>query len=358
MTQKVLVGMSGGVDSSVAAAKLIDQGYEVIGATLMLWEGKSDPKSGNGRTCCSLEDVEDARAVANKLNIPFYVLNMKDLFEEKVINYFISSYFHGSTPNPCIACNRFIKFEAMLEKALILGADFIATGHYARIEFDADSGRHLLKKSADQAKDQSYVLYMLKQSQLKRLLLPLGDMVKSGTRKTAFDKGLRVSSKPDSQDICFVEGGRYGDFIKEHSDLKILPGWFVDRQGNKLGRHKGIINYTIGQRRGLGIAAHSPLYVLEKNVGENTVILGFKEESYRQSLIASDMNYIPFDHPATVFSAMAKVRYSSKEAEARVTPLDGHRARIEFTFPQLFVASGQAVVLYDGDLVIGGGIIE
>jgi len=358
MSQKVLVGMSGGVDSSVAASKLIDQGYEVIGATLMLWQGGKEDIGESGKTCCSSDDVEDARSVASKLGIPFYVLDMKDRFADKVISYFIDAYFQGATPNPCIACNRNLKFGAMLDKALALGADFIATGHYARVDFDAGRGRYLLKKALDPSKDQSYVLYMLTQYQLARLLLPLGDMAKSTTRKTAQDKDLRVSDKPDSQDICFVEGGYYGDFIKKHSGREILPGWFVDRQGKRLGKHKGIVNYTIGQRRGLGIAASAPLYVIGKNVEENTIILGFKEESYVSSLIAEDMNYIAFDEPTSAFKASAKVRYTAREAEALVTPLKDGKASIEFLEPQPFVAAGQAVVLYEGDLVLGGGIIS
>ena len=358
MTQKVLVGMSGGVDSAVAASSLIDQGYEVIGATLLLWQGDYENKKENGKTCCSIDDVEDARSVANKLDIPFYVLNMKELFEEKVVDYFTASYFMGTTPNPCIACNRYIKFEAMLDKALALGADFIATGHYARIEFDEKTGRYLLKKAVDVSKDQSYVLYMLTQPQLKRLLLPLGNMVKTDTRKEALDKGLRVSSKPDSQDICFVEGGKYGDFIKKYTNKEAPHGWFVDRKGSRLGKHKGIVNYTIGQRKGLGISASAPLYVIEKNIKENTVVLGFKDETYTKSFTASEMNFIAFDEPTKAFHAMAKVRYSAKESEAVVTPIGENRVKVEFLRPQPFVAPGQAVVLYDGDLVIGGGTID
>ncbi|MBK5246742.1 MAG: tRNA 2-thiouridine(34) synthase MnmA [Peptostreptococcaceae bacterium] len=358
MTKKVLVGMSGGVDSAVAAALLIDQGYDVIGVTLNLWDGKKKSDCNTGKTCCSLEDVEDARAVAYHLGIPFYVLNMKELFKEKVVDYFIDSYLKGETPNPCVACNQYIKFDAMLEKAISLGCDYISTGHYARKAFNSKSGRFLLKKAADPSKDQSYVLYMLKQNQLERLLFPLGDLKKTDTRNIAKEKGLRVFEKPDSQDICFVETGKYGDFIREHTHREIPDGLFVDREGNVLGRHKGIINYTIGQRKGLGLAVDSPYYVVEKDVLTNTVILAHKADTLIKTFTARDMNYISFEQPKSEFKAEVRVRYSSKESAAVIFPMENNRARIEFVSPQQFVAPGQIVVLYDNDNVIGGGIIE
>lgn len=358
MAKKVLVGMSGGVDSAVAAALLMDQGYEVIGVTLNLWDGKRESDCNTGKTCCSLEDVEDARAVAYHIGIPFYVLNMKDLFKEKVIDYFIDSYLKGETPNPCVACNHYIKFDAMLEKAISLGCDYISTGHYARKGFDPESGRFLLKKAADHTKDQSYVLYMLKQNQLEKLIFPLGDMMKADTRKIAKEKGLRVFEKADSQDICFVEDGTYGDFIREHANREIPDGLFVDRDGKVLGRHKGIVEYTIGQRKGLGLASDSPYYVVEKDILTNTVILAHKADSLVKTFIAKDMNYISMEQPTSGFKAEIKVRYSAKESAAVILPMENNRARIEFESPQSFVAPGQIVVLYENDCIIGGGIIE
>lgn len=358
MGKKVLVGMSGGVDSAVAASILMDQGYEVVGATLNLWDGRKEQDEGRGKSCCSLEDVEDARSVAFKLGIPFYVLNMKELFQQKVVDYFIDSYLKGDTPNPCIACNRHIKFQAMLEKAEALGIDYIATGHYARNEFDNQTGIYTLKKGKDRNKDQSYVLYMLNQEHLKKLLLPLGGLEKSQIRQIAKEKEFRVWGKPDSQDICFVQGGKYGDFIRSHSDAKMDSGFFVDGDGKPLGEHKGIIDYTIGQRRGLGIPAKEPLYVIEKNLETNQIVLGSKSQSHTKGLMVTDMNYVSFDQPTTKFKAKVKVRYSANEVEALVIPLDDNKARIEFATPSPFVASGQAVVLYDDELVLGGGVIE
>ena len=354
---KVLVGMSGGVDSAVAAALLMDQGYEVVGTTLKLWEGLDNGESTATKSCCSLEDVEDARATAFKLNIPFYVLNMKKLFEEKVVHHFIESYKEGNTPNPCIECNRFVKFQAMYEKALALGMDYIATGHYARVEFDEPSGRYLLKKGIDSKKDQSYVLYMLKQDQLRRILFPLGGLTKAEVRKIATSKGFRVSEKPDSQDICFVEDGKYSDFIEKHSEGKRKAGDFLKR-GKIIGKHKGIINYTIGQRKGLGIAYGEPLYVIDKNVADNTVVLGDAEERYRKSFIVFDMNYIAFEIPPAEFHAKAKIRYSVAEHDATITPMKEGRAKVEFTQPQRDIAPGQIVVFYKEEIVLGGGVIE
>jgi tRNA-specific 2-thiouridylase len=356
--KKVLVGMSGGVDSSTAVAVLLDQGYEVYGATLKLWDSKKDCDKPMTRTCCSLEDVEDARAVAFKLGIPFYVLNMKQLFEEKVVQYFTNSYLAGETPNPCIACNQYVKFQAMLQKAIALDMDYIATGHYAQVLYDEALGRFVLKKALDLSKDQSYVLYMLSQEQLKRLLLPLGVYKKTEVRDIALEKGLVNARKPDSQDICFVQDGNYVDFIKEYKGIDIPEGTFVDPNGNVIGKNKGMIKYTIGQRKGLGMSFSEPRYVIGKDSEKNTVILGSREEAMVSSLLARDMNYILFEQPEKETEVLARTRYSQQEVPARLIALENNTARIVFENPQPFVAPGQSVVLYQGDYVVGGGIIN
>lgn len=348
--------MSGGVDSSTAAAILLDKGYEVYGATLKLWDAVNICDKAT-RTCCSLEDVEDARSSAFKLGIPFYVLNMKQLFEEKVVQYFVDAYLAGETPNPCIACNQYVKFQAMLMKALALDMDYIATGHYARVQYDETKDRYLLKKALDETKDQSYVLYMLNQEQLKRLLLPLGDYRKTSVREIAEGKGLVNARKPDSQDICFVQNGDYVDFIKDYKSMDIPEGTFVDTKGKLLGKNKGMVHYTVGQRKGLGISFSEPRYVIRKDSRENTVTLGSQEEAMITSLIARDMNYILFEKPTEETLVMARTRYSQKEVPARLTALDENKARIVFEKPQPFVAPGQSVVMYLEDNVVGGGII-
>ncbi len=357
MKKKVLAAMSGGVDSAVAAALLLEQGYDVAGVILKLWDG-AQTKERSLRTCCSLEDVNDARNAAFNLGIPFYVLNFEEIFKEKVVDYFISTYMEGATPNPCIACNRYVKFDELFNRIKAYGMDYLATGHYSKIELDASSGRYLLKKAEDASKDQSYVLYMLKQNQLERLLLPLGKLNKSEVRSIAAGLGLKVSDKPDSQDICFVEKGKYSDFLKHNSKNEIKPGYFVNRRGEILGKHRGIPEYTIGQRRGLGISAGKNLYVVEKRTEDNTIVLGDREETFCRQIIASDMNYIPFDHLKDTIRIKARTRYSTPETDAFVIPAKNGGAEITFDMPQPFAAPGQSVVLYDKDMVVGGGIIE
>lgn len=353
MKKKVMVGMSGGVDSSVAAALLLEQGYEVVGVTMQIWQ--DDKKDENG-SCCSLSAVDDARRVANKLGIPYYVLNFKEIFEQKVIDYFTNEYLRGKTPNPCIACNRYIKFDEFLRKARELGMDYVATGHYATVV--QENGRYLLKKSASLAKDQTYPLYNLTQDQLAHTLFPLAPYEKPQVREIAKNLGLGVASKPDSQDICFVVHHDYSAFIEERTGIKIEPGNFVDRQGKILGKHKGLYHYTIGQRKGLGIATGKPVFVSKIDVERNEIVLGEESDILSQSLIASDLNFIAVDRLTEPASATVKIRYGSREAAATISPLDEKSVKVEFVEPQRAVTAGQSVVFYQGDLVLGGGIIQ
>jgi tRNA-specific 2-thiouridylase len=355
--KKVMLGMSGGVDSSVAAAVLLEKGYDVIGATMKIWSGDEDSKLTEGG-CCSLSAVEDARSVADRLGIPYYVLNFEDVFEEKVINYFKDEYLEGKTPNPCIACNRYVKFDALLKKAVSMGIDYVATGHYAIIVYDEIAGRYLLKKSVSQKKDQTYALYNLTQQQLSRTLMPIGDYTKDQVREKAKELGLAVSSKPDSQEICFVEDNNYGRFIEENTNAKIVPGNFVDARGRILGRHKGIIHYTVGQRKGLGIALGKPMYVVGLDLKNNNVILGDDNEVFSSSLIADDMNFIAIESLKAPAKVKAKIRYSAKEADAEIFPLDDGRVKVVFELPQRAITPGQSIVFYSEDTVVGGGVIQ
>lgn len=357
MNKKVMLGMSGGVDSSVAAAILKKEGYEVTGVTMKIWPEQSGTVQPEGG-CCSLSAVEDARRVAFQLDIPYYVLNFQDIFERKVIDYFVAEYQRGRTPNPCIACNRFIKFDALLRKAVSMGIDHIATGHYARIEKDVSTGRFLLKKSVTEKKDQTYVLYNMTQEQLARTLMPIGDYDKETVRKIASELGFDVANKPDSQEICFIPDNNYGGFIASRMDKPAAPGKFVDTKGNVLGEHRGIVYYTVGQRKGLGLSFGKPMYVVRIDAVNNTVILGEAGSEYSMGLIASDLNWIAFDKLESPVPVRAKVRYSAKEAEAKITPLDGGRLRVDFSVPQRAITPGQSVVFYDKDIVLGGGCIE
>lgn len=357
MNNRVVLGMSGGVDSSVAAYILIESGYDVIGITMKLRSSDAMERDSGQDDCCSLSSVEDARRVCNKLNIPFYVLNFTEIFEDKVVKYFINEYFEGRTPNPCIACNKYIKFDALLKKAKDLEASYVATGHYAKIEYNPDLKRYLIKKSAAIAKDQTYVLYNLAQDQLKHILMPLGDYTKKHVREIAKELGLEVANKPDSQEICFVEDNDYGKFLMDMRASDIKPGNFVDVYGNVLGKHKGIVNYTYGQRKGLGIAVGKPMYVIDIIADKNIVVLGDEELVFKNELIAGNLNFIPFDKLDKPMQVKAKIRYSAQEAEATIIPIDHDKVKVTFNENQRAITPGQAVVFYKEDIVVGGGII-
>ena len=357
MPLRVMAAMSGGVDSSVAAALLVGQGCEVAGATLKLFSNNDIGLDTLTRPCCSLTDVEDARRVAYKLNIDHFVFNFGDNFSRDVISRFADAYLEGRTPNPCIDCNRFIKFSKLLERARLLGMDCIATGHYAQVAQDAETGRWLLKKSKDAAKDQSYVLAMLTQEQLSRTLLPLGGLTKTEVRALAEELGLLNAKKPDSQDICFVPDGDYAAFIEHVLGYKSAPGNFVDGAGKVLGTHRGIIHYTVGQRRGLGLVSERPLYVVRKDVASNTVVVGGEAELYSAAMTVSDLNFISVETVTVPVRAAVKTRYSQKETMATLYPPENGRMAVAFDSPQRAVTPGQAAVFYDGDTVLGGGII-
>lgn len=352
---KALIAMSGGVDSSVAAKLMVEQGFTCIGCTMKLYENE-DAGVCNSRTCCSLDDVEDARSVAYKLGMPYYVFNFKTDFREKVIRKFVTSYENGITPNPCIDCNRYMKFEKLYERAKILDCDYVVTGHYARIE--KSNGKYLLKKALDETKDQSYVLYSMTQEQLAHSLFPLGNLKKTETRKLAEEKGFVNADKPDSQDICFVPDGDYAKIVELHTGHPSILGDFVDKTGNILGKHKGIIHYTIGQRKGLGLSFSEPLYVCEICPVQNRVVLGTKEELFREELYAGEFNWISGKTLKESFRCKAKIRYRQKEQWAVVTPLENGEVKIKFDEKQRAITPGQAVVLYDGEVVLGGGVIR
>ena len=350
---KVLIAMSGGVDSSVAAFLMKAQGCECIGATMKLFHNE-DIGVSRTKTCCSLEDVEDARLVALRLGIPYYVFNFSDDFKGQVIDRFISSYERGATPNPCIDCNRYLKFERLYERARILGCDAIVTGHYARIE--QENGRWLLKKSLDESKDQSYVLYSLTQEQLAHTRMPLGAMHKSETRRIAEEQGFYNADKPDSQDICFVPDGDYARFMEDFTGKHYPAGDFLDESGRVVGTHNGAVRYTIGQRKGLGLAMGAPVYVCGKDMQANTVTVGPEEMLFDRIVYADEVNWIAIPELTGPLRVTARTRYHQVEQTATVYPAECG-FRLEFDQPQRAPTPGQAVVLYQGDTVLGGGTI-
>ena len=357
---RVIIAMSGGIDSSVAALLMKQQGYECAGITMKLFDSEYNGDIDYEKTCCSLSDIEDARSVAYSLDMPYYVFNFKDSFDENVIRRFVNAYIQGSTPNPCIDCNRFIKFRRLFQRAKELEYDYVVTGHYARMEYDNANGKYLLKKGVDEKKDQSYVLYSMSQKQLAHVKFPLGGLTKPEVRKIAEEHGFLNAHKKESQDICFIkknQNGDYADFIEKYTGRTFQPGDFVDTAGNILGRHNGIIRYTIGQRRGLGVALNQPMYVQNKCVETNTVTLCTDEELYSKNLTARDINLITVDRIDGKINIKAKVRYNQKEQPAVAEQTGDDELRVEFDSPQRAITRGQAVVLYDGDIVVGGGTI-
>ncbi len=354
--KRALIAMSGGVDSSVAAYLMQQAGFSCIGATMRLFDNAILPE-GQQSTCCSLEDVEDARSVAYRLGFPYYVFNFTDDFRERVMDKFVRCYECGGTPNPCIDCNRYLKFEHLLRRALELGCEYVVTGHYARIRRDPISGRYLLCRAACDPKDQSYYLYSLTQEQLAHTCFPLGELTKEQVRQIAETQGFVNAKKHDSQDICFVPDGNYTAFLERYTGKHYPQGDFLDLQGHVVGQHRGAVAYTLGQRKGLGLAMGAPVYVCGKNMAANTVTVGPEQALYSPSLVAGDWNWFPFPELTGPMRVTAKTRSRQVPQPATVSPMDGGRACVRFDAPQRAVTPGQAVVLYDGDTVVGGGTI-
>ncbi len=356
---KVVIGMSGGVDSTVAAYLLKKQGYDVIGITMKLWDDSSDDYVEKHGGCCSLSAVEDARRVAAYLDIPFYVVNFKAPFKKDVVDYFIASYQKGETPNPCVMCNRHIKFDKLIQKAKELGAYYVATGHYAKIHYDENTAHYRLFRSREQSKDQTYMLAYLKQSQMQHILFPLADFDdKKQVRQIAESLDIAIASKRDSQEICFVPDNDYANFVIKNSNFPIRAGNFVDIDGNVLGRHRGIVHYTVGQRKGLGITFGKPMYVLSIRANQNEVVLGDASAVFANSLIARDFNKISARSFGAPTKVTVRVRHSKRDSVATIVKLADNRYRIDFANPERAITPGQAVVVYDGDEVLGGGVID
>ncbi len=349
--------MSGGVDSSVAAYLLKEQGYDVIGVTMEIWQ-QEQTASEKGEGCCGLSAVEDARRVAWDLGIPYYVMNFRQEFQSQVIDYFVDEYVHGRTPNPCIACNRHVKWEALLKRSMDIGADYIATGHYAQID-RLPNGRYALKKSVTAAKDQTYALYNLTQHQLSHTLMPVGRYSKEEIRRIADRLGLPVAGKPDSQEICFIPDNDYAGYIEKNSPVKVSEGNFVDPEGHILGRHRGITHYTVGQRRGLNLSLGRPAFVVEIRPETNEVVVGGAEDVFSDRLVCRNLNWMSVDGlRGEEMEVTAKIRYSHRGAECVIREVEQDKVECRFQEPQRAITPGQAVVFYEGDYVVGGGVIE
>ncbi len=354
----VIAAMSGGVDSAVAAALLLEQGYDVIGVTMKMHDRPMDPNlDDRHRGCCTLDAASDARRVAAILGIPHYVVNFTEAFEREIIDNFTHEYLSGRTPNPCIRCNTFVKFGALQERATVFGADLVASGHYAQVHHDTEQDRWALKRGADPKKDQSYALYGLSQEQLSRTLFPLGRLAKEETRARARELGLRVANKPDSQEICFIPRNNYREFLQQEADGAIRPGPILTKEGRQVGAHQGLPLYTIGQRRGLGISWTERLYVTDLDSARNALIVGRGENLEVQSFTVTEINWVAIASPAEPISCQVKIRYKHEAAPAVVTPNGSDRASVRFDPPQRAVTPGQAAVFYSGDVVLGGGVI-